>query len=330
VAMRTSPSNLVRPNSRSFEPDAWMPTPLLRRPVGPLSNRMKFLIASAIAALPASYLVFGNFDRVGDGAITPQPTIDIPPLALLLLREAEAPPTEAKDPTVGSHTEPEAQTMSLQPPVRLDMRPTETTIEARPGQTLPERGKELFAASGYDARCYLSASAVRQNHPGGRPSWTLRAPGHEGTRCWYAETQTLAEAEVPSAKARNDTVETEPGVQTTSSQPAVRSDIKPTESGSEARPPRAFPESGKQVFAASGRDSSCYQSASDVRQNHPGAWPSWTLRAPGHEGTRCWYAGARITANDRRSEMAPRKETVGTEKLESPDALFDVQQGPEN
>jgi len=57
-------------------------------------------------------------------------------------------------------------------------------------------------------------------------------------------------------------------------------------------------ESGKLLSAASGPDSSCLPSASAVRQNHPGGWPSWTLRAPGHEGTRCWYAATRDTAHD--------------------------------
>jgi hypothetical protein len=43
----------------------------------------------------------------------------------------------------------------------------------------------------------------------------------------------------------------------------------------------------------------CYPSAPAVRQDHPDAWPAWTLRAPGHEGTRCWYAKTRAAAHDR-------------------------------
>src|SRR5437660_92009 len=31
------------------------------------------------------------------------------------------------------------------------------------------------------------------------------------------------------------------------------------------------------------------QTASAVTQDHPEAWPSWTMRALGHEGTKCWY-----------------------------------------
>jgi hypothetical protein len=75
-------------------------------------------------------------------------------------------------------------------------------------------------------------------------------------------------------------------------------DTKPTESVIEAEPPPTLPEN--ESFAA-GRDAStCFPSASAVRENHAGAWPSWTLRAPGHEGTRCWYAATRGTAHDHR------------------------------
>jgi hypothetical protein len=49
-------------------------------------------------------------------------------------------------------------------------------------------------------------------------------------------------------------------------------------------------------------NSTCYASASAVRQDHPEAWPSWTLRALGHEGTKCWYPTTRtfgITSDGR-------------------------------
>jgi hypothetical protein len=388
VAMVTSSSNssgqfdVSAHISPPGERDAWMPTPLLRRPSDPLSNRTKFLIASAIAALLAGPFVFGSSDRPVDVAVAPQPTIDAPPpVAFLPLREAMAPSAEARGITVESRAEREVQTASVQPTVRLDIKPTESGIEARPPQALLERGRPFFAASGhdstvesraqppevqtaplqptvpldikptesgiearlpqtlpergkslvasgYDSTCFPSASAVRQNHPGGWPSWTLRAPGHEGTRCWYAATRTTAEAEAPSAKAKGITVESraQPEVQTVSLQPTVRLDIKPTESGVEARPPQTLPERGKPLVAASGYDSTCLPSASAVRQNHPGGWPSWTLRAPGHEGTTCWYAATRTTANDHRTEMMPRKETAGTtETLGSPGVLFGVQ-----
>jgi hypothetical protein len=56
----------------------------------------------------------------------------------------------------------------------------------------------------------------------------------------------------------------------------------------------------------------CYPSAPAVRQDHPDAWPSWTLRAPGHEGTRCWYAKTRATLHDHRSDLPPNKQRIGT------------------
>jgi hypothetical protein len=45
-------------------------------------------------------------------------------------------------------------------------------------------------------------------------------------------------------------------------------------------------------------NSTCFASASAVRQDHPEAWPSWTLRALGHEGMKCWYPTTRTFAHD--------------------------------
>jgi hypothetical protein len=45
-------------------------------------------------------------------------------------------------------------------------------------------------------------------------------------------------------------------------------------------------------------NSTCFASASAVRQDHPDAWPSYTLRALGHEGTKCWYPTTRTLAHD--------------------------------
>jgi hypothetical protein len=39
--------------------------------------------------------------------------------------------------------------------------------------------------------------------------------------------------------------------------------------------------------------SQCLPSAASVRQQHPGAWPSWTIRMPGHTGAKCWYSATR-------------------------------------
>ncbi|HSV25881.1 MAG TPA: hypothetical protein VLJ17_22995 [Xanthobacteraceae bacterium] len=170
------------PKFTSFEPDEWMPTPLLPRPSDPLSNRTKFLIAIVVAALPAGYFIFRNFDRPVDVAAVSQATTDVPLVEFSSAREADAPSTKTTGITVEGRVEP-VQTAPL--PAPLDTKPTEGDIRAGPPQMLPERGRQSFAVSRDDS-CLPSASAVRENHPGAWPSWTLRAPGHEGTRCWYA------------------------------------------------------------------------------------------------------------------------------------------------
>ena len=102
----------------------------------------------------------------------------------------------------------------------------------------------------------------------------------------------------PAAKASNVTVESQGDA--ASLQPMARSNIKLTE----ARLPQTLAEKGKPLSATSGHDGSCFASVSAVLQNHPGAWPTWTLRAPGHEGTMCWYAAARPRGSDHRPRQA--------------------------
>jgi multidrug resistance efflux pump len=106
--------------------------------------------------------------------------------ARALTAEARALTAEARALTVEGRAEPEVQAPSLEAAVRLEIQPTETGVDARPPPTLPERGTQHSAASGDDSACLPSAAAVRQDHPRGWPSWTLRAPGHEGKICWRA------------------------------------------------------------------------------------------------------------------------------------------------
>jgi hypothetical protein len=63
--------------------------------------------------------------------------------------------------------------------------------------------------------------------------------------------------------------------------------------------------------------SPCLSSASAVKQEYPGAWPSWTMRAPGHEGEKCWYPTTRTTTHDHRGDTAPNDDTIETRKLQS-------------
>jgi hypothetical protein len=195
----------IRP-SISVDPDRRRSTQMLRRP--PVSNGIKFLSAGAIAGLLAGYFVFGSSDRPVHVALAPQSTIDRPSVAFSPLREVAAPPAEARDITIEIRAEPEAQTASLPSGVRLDIKPTESPIEARPPPTLPERGRQFVAANGHDPTCFPSASAVRQNHPEGWPSWTLRAPGREGTKCWYAAARTTAHDHRSGTMPRKEAVET--------------------------------------------------------------------------------------------------------------------------
>jgi hypothetical protein len=202
-----------------FEPDRRRSTQMLRRRRDPVSIRTKFLIAIVVAALPVGYFMFESSDRPLDVAVAVRSTADIPPVEFLPLREAQAPaaipsveflplqaPTVA---AVGTYTEsriePEVQTAPLQATAPLDIKPVDSGIEPRPTPPLPEKGS--FAASRDDSTCSPSASAVRQNHPGAWPSWTLRAPGHENTRCWYAATRTTAQRN-RSEMRRKETVPT--------------------------------------------------------------------------------------------------------------------------
>ncbi len=172
----------------SFEPDEWMSSRLSPRPSNRLSNRTKFVIAIVVAAAaPAGYFIVRNSDHPLDVAAVPQATTDIPPAEFLSLREAQVPAPAAADTNVESRVEPEDQAASLQQTAPLDTKPTESGIEAKPPPTLQE--ERSFAAGRDASTCLPSASAVRENHPGAWPSWTLRALGHEGTRCWYAGTR---------------------------------------------------------------------------------------------------------------------------------------------
>jgi hypothetical protein len=154
---------------------------------------------------------------------------------------------------------------------------------------------------------------------------TIIAAGQEQTT--RTTDQTISIVPPPSANPSSITVESQ--ADGLSVQPKVRSDtnptmVKPPQTPSERGPSQTLSERGKQVPAGGGHDGSCFPSASAVLQLHPGGWPSWTMRAPGHEGTLCWYAAARPrTSNHRRELMPGEKETVGTENaISAPPASY--------
>ena len=59
----------------------------------------------------------------------------------------------------------------------------------------------------------------------------------------------------------------------------------------------------------------CLPSASAVRQDYPGAWPYWTLRAEGHEGVKCWYPVTRPTATDHQRDAPSQTQAAAREKV---------------
>jgi hypothetical protein len=184
------PSTTIR-RSISFEPEERRSPQRWRQPRDPRSIRMKFLIPIAVAALPAGYLVFEDSDPPVNVAAVPQATANRLSAEFSPLGEAKAPSSKAPDITVESRT-PEVQTAPLQPMAPLEIKPTENGIEGRPPETLPQKEGPSLTPSQDASICFPSASAVRQTYPEGWPSWTLRAPGHEGTRCWYPKKRTTA------------------------------------------------------------------------------------------------------------------------------------------
>jgi hypothetical protein len=59
----------------------------------------------------------------------------------------------------------------------------------------------------------------------------------------------------------------------------------------------------------------CFSSADQVRRENPGAWPSWTLRAPGQEGTKCWYGSTRAGAHDHQTPVMAKTDHAGSKEL---------------
>jgi hypothetical protein len=118
-------------------------------------------------------------------------------------------------------------------------------------------------------------------------------------------------AQAPPAEASGITLESR--AERASSQPTARLDIKPTE----AKPPETLSEKGKPLSAGSGHDASCFPSAWAVLQNRPGVWPTWTLKAPGHEGTMCWYASARPRGSDHRPRASDHRPRASDHRRET-------------
>jgi hypothetical protein len=184
--------------SRLLRSDGRKCPQMLRRPTDPRAIWTKFLIPIAVAILPAGCLFFGDSDFPVNVAVVPQVTANALSSEFSPLQEAKVPLSKSMDITIKSRVEPavmgsmvespmEVQIAPFWPMLFLDIKPTENGILARPP---PQKEGPSPALSQDASPCFPSASAVRRNYPEGRPSWTLRAPGHEGTRCWYPTQET--------------------------------------------------------------------------------------------------------------------------------------------
>jgi hypothetical protein len=194
IKVTSSPSGraptTIRRSVRS-EPDRPRSTQMFRRHRHRVSIRTKLLIAIAVAALPTGYFVFGDFDPPVNVGVPPRAGIRsielplreaqapaaIPPVEFLPLPEPQAPVAAAVGTDAESRIDPEVRNSPSQPTVPLNTKPTENGIPSP-----PQEGRSLSQDA---STCLPSASAVRQTYPGEWPSWTLKAPGHEGRRCWY-------------------------------------------------------------------------------------------------------------------------------------------------
>jgi hypothetical protein len=208
------------PTRVSIDPYKRMPRPALRRPHRTLLGRRPMLMAGAMVAGGAGCFVAAIW--LPEMNFTDAP-IPVPSEARLLPSPL---PQAFLQPSKGAETEPSEQEPKLTIPSEDKL--TKSGIEGRSSQALPatdsttgdtsamsgsnsvhqasptssadaalealdseppiER-KRHFAAKVHVSTCFPSASAVRQETPTAWPSWTLRSPGHEGTKCWHAATR---------------------------------------------------------------------------------------------------------------------------------------------
>jgi hypothetical protein len=201
-----------------------VPSAMSPRPQEPRSHLTKFVIRSAVPALVAGYFVFVS--SLHHMEVPPSPL----PL-LLPSSEGQPQIAEAHDVSAESGLSAEIRTTSSPSAVRIESAESEADGKSpQPNQLIKDAAMldeksapsnsnsvhqaspGLSAAVALDAQdtntrfesrqfdvgnpepsiCFSSASAVRQDHPEDWPSWTLRARGHEGIKCWYPATRTTA------------------------------------------------------------------------------------------------------------------------------------------
>jgi hypothetical protein len=200
------------------------PSPMLPLPRNARFVWKRFLIAGAMSALVVGYLTYGSSHRGSEIALQ---SPSVPPS--IPMSEDVPRPAGLSSVDVEGRVEPEAQANLLQPgaPSRIKRVEIETDAKSSPppqpienratldetsALSTPNSVTQVSPALPPDAAldtqnmnsqverkqrivgnqvstCYPSASAVRQEHPQAWPSWTMRALGHEGTRCWYPGTR---------------------------------------------------------------------------------------------------------------------------------------------
>ena len=207
-------------------PSTWttVPWPMLPLPRNARSVWKRFLTASAMSALVVGYLTYGSSHRGSEIALQ---SPSVPPS--IPMSEDIPQPAGLSSVNVEGRAEPEAQANLLQPGAPSRIKPVEietdakssprpqpienrATLDETSALSTPNSVTQVSPALPPDAAldtqnmnsqverkqrivgnqvstCYPSASAVRQEHPQAWPSWTMRALGHEGTRCWYPGTR---------------------------------------------------------------------------------------------------------------------------------------------
>jgi hypothetical protein len=199
-----------------------VPSPMLPLPRNARSVWKRFLIAGAMSALVVGYLTYGSSHRGSEIALQ---SPSVPPS--IPMSEDVPQPAGLSSVSVEGRAEPDGQANLLQSGAPSRMKPVEIETNAKsspPPQPIENRPPldETSALSTPNSvtqvspalpphavldtqnsqierkqrivgnqvsTCYPSASAVRQEHPQAWPSWTMRALGHEGTRCWYPGTR---------------------------------------------------------------------------------------------------------------------------------------------
>jgi hypothetical protein len=203
---------------------AIVPSPMLPLPRNARSVWKRFLITSAMSALVVGYLTYGSSHRGSEIALQ---SPSVPPS--IPKSEDTPQPAGLSSVNVESRAEPEPQANLLQPgaPSRIKPVEIETNAKSSPPPQPTENRATLDETSTLStpnsvtqvspalpphavldtqnmnsqverkqrivgnqvSTCYPSASAVREEYPQAWPSWTMRALGHEGTRCWYPGTR---------------------------------------------------------------------------------------------------------------------------------------------